>query len=87
MQFLSKRTKYNCNHRKFIPNMIETSEFILESRDYDFWTNFYENKFSMIAIIFGLKAIAFIYSPLYYQDAFILGPHYDYHNNHISSPP
>ena len=45
------RTKYDCNLFQKGPNMIAMSKFALESRDYDFSS--LQNKFSVIATIFG----------------------------------
>ena len=43
-----KRTIYDCNPFQLGPNMIAISEIVLESCDYDFWTNLAKTKFRLL---------------------------------------
>ena len=43
-----KRTIYDCNPFQLGPNMIAISEIVLESCDYDFWTNRAKTKFRLL---------------------------------------
>ena len=73
--------------------MIAMSKLVLESRDYDFWTNLRKTKFRSLQSY--LKKIAIIYR-LYnivqfgFEITLILGPqwtpHFDHHCNHSWSP-
>ena len=68
--------------------MLAMSKIVLESRDYDFWTNLAKNKFSMIASIFGpnRKRLHPYYLLLVIDIASIFGPFFDQDCEYIRSP-
>ena len=89
------RTIYACNAFIWGPNMLAITEIVLESRDYDFWTNHAKTNFQyfqayLVPIERDYKHIWSVLNlrlqeylvPLVMKIAFILDPHFDHDCKH-----
>ena len=98
--FIKTRAIYDCNLFQKRRNMIATSELVLKSRDYDFWTNLAKTNFRSLQsylVLFEKDCNHIQYDselssqsylvPFMMKIALILGSHHKNYCNHKWSSP